>query len=711
MNNIKVSVIIPVYNVEEYLRECLDSVINQTLKEIEIICVNDGSTDGSLAILNEYANKDSRIKILSKSNSGYGNTMNVGINAASGEFINFLESDDLIEQTMFEELYNIAHKNKLDIIKADYYEYYGETNQLKSIHVLKDKFMYGKVLSPKDNLWLFYVPMMNCLGFFRREFIESNNIRHNETPGASHQDMGFWFQTFCFAESIYYYNKPFYKYRQDNMSSSMNTLSSLSKIYCVRDEYRFIFDILKKNPNIRKWVIPVFYHRMFGSAWFRFNNFVDYLKPLFLHVLTEDLSNYSKETDFTLTRFSENEKKLVESLLLDCQGWYLSEIAGNKKIMELETKVKELVAWNRLLDSKQENIQCKDCECTVSVIIPVYNTEKYLEECLDSIVFQTLKNIEIICINDGSTDNSYNILVEYAKKDNRIRIINQSNMGQSAARNRGLEIARGKYVYFMDSDDWLEKNALECLTNISDSKNLQMLYFDGKTFFESDKIKNKYSHMIGNYERINEYNDVYTGLEMFIKLKYDNKYRVCPVLCLFSKDFLIESKINFYEGIIYEDNLFSFNCVMEAKRVSHIKANFFHRRIREDSTTTQQYSWKHFYGYFICFIEMLYLCLKYPITDEEWRYVNDELMSIKNGAVRNYRMLPPTEKNYREHLNKIELVVFNYMFNGLINSKFINKTDFGKKPNKIVGCYRCLKNNGFKYTVHRIILHLIGKAR
>lgn len=128
-NNVKVSIIIPVYNVEKYLRECLDSALNQTLKEIEIICVNDGSTDSSVDILKEYSLKYSRVKIISKKNSGYGNTMNVGIKAAQGEYINFLESDDLIEADMLETLYNIAQKDEeIDIIKGDYYEYFGEKN-------------------------------------------------------------------------------------------------------------------------------------------------------------------------------------------------------------------------------------------------------------------------------------------------------------------------------------------------------------------------------------------------------------------------------------------------------------------------------------------------------------------------------------------------------------------------------------------------------
>ena len=127
----KVSIVIPIYNVEQYLRECLESVVNQTLKEIEIICVNDGSTDSSPEILKEYAEKDNRIKVISKPNSGYGHTMNVGIDAAIGEYIGIVESDDYVKLDMYETLYNIAKKNDLDVVRADFERFVGEGKERK----------------------------------------------------------------------------------------------------------------------------------------------------------------------------------------------------------------------------------------------------------------------------------------------------------------------------------------------------------------------------------------------------------------------------------------------------------------------------------------------------------------------------------------------------------------------------------------------------
>ena len=114
----KVSVIVPTYNVEPYLRECMDSIIGQTLKELEIICVNDGSTDGSLAILKEYAEKDSRVVLIDKQNAGYGCAMNDGLDRATGEYIGIVEPDDFVDSHMYEDLYRIAKEKDLDVIKG-----------------------------------------------------------------------------------------------------------------------------------------------------------------------------------------------------------------------------------------------------------------------------------------------------------------------------------------------------------------------------------------------------------------------------------------------------------------------------------------------------------------------------------------------------------------------------------------------------------------
>ena len=120
----KVSVVVPVYNVEKYLEQCLDSIVNQTLKDIEIICVDDGSTDKSGEILDKYVTEDDRVKVIHKKNSGYGNSMNIGFDAAQGEYIGIIESDDYAELNMFESLYECAVENNLDVVKSEYFFYF-----------------------------------------------------------------------------------------------------------------------------------------------------------------------------------------------------------------------------------------------------------------------------------------------------------------------------------------------------------------------------------------------------------------------------------------------------------------------------------------------------------------------------------------------------------------------------------------------------------
>ena len=201
----KVSVVVPVYNVADYLRECMDSLVRQTLREIEIICVNDGSTDSSLKILREYAETDPRIILIDQENGGYGKAMNTGIDRASGEYLGIVEPDDFVRLTMFEDLYRAAEENRLDLVKADFDRFVTGSDGERTftrIRLSPRPADYGRVFRPVDEKESFFFVMNTWAGIYRLSFLREYGIRHHETPGASFQDNGFWFQTFLYAERV-----------------------------------------------------------------------------------------------------------------------------------------------------------------------------------------------------------------------------------------------------------------------------------------------------------------------------------------------------------------------------------------------------------------------------------------------------------------------------------------------------------------------------
>lgn len=245
----KVSIIVPTYNVEPYLVECMESIVHQTLEDIEVICINDGSTDGSLAILQSYAEKDSRITIVDKENGGYGIGMNIGLDMATGEYIGIVEPDDFVPVNMFGSLYDIASENNLDFIKADFYRFERASNGdmfLTYNHLDRTNTYYNQLFNPSETPEAIRWIMNTWSGIYKRDFLNKWNIRHNETPGASFQDNGFWFQTFVFATRAMIIDKPFYMNRRDNPNSSVK---NMQKVYCINVEYDHIKDILMQHPE------------------------------------------------------------------------------------------------------------------------------------------------------------------------------------------------------------------------------------------------------------------------------------------------------------------------------------------------------------------------------------------------------------------------------------------------------------------------------
>lgn len=220
--NPKLSVLIPIYNVEKFLRQCLDSITHQTLRDLEIICLNDGSTDGSLDIIKEYAKKDPRIVIINKKNSGYGDSMNQGLKKARGEYIGIVESDDWIEPDAFAKLYQLAREHRADVVKANCYKFRtfknsseraAKTSEIPTLQVLD---------RPTDRRNLFCFAPAIWSAIYRRKFLERNDINFLPTPGASYQDTSFNFKVWALAEKIVLTPDAFVHYRIDNVNSSIN---------------------------------------------------------------------------------------------------------------------------------------------------------------------------------------------------------------------------------------------------------------------------------------------------------------------------------------------------------------------------------------------------------------------------------------------------------------------------------------------------------
>ena len=220
----------------------------------------------------------------------------------------------------------------------------------------------------------------------------------------------------------------------------------------------------------------------------------------------------------------------------------------------------------------------------VSVIMPVYNARNYLNEALDSLTNKTMQNIEIICIDDHSSDGCWDILNERSRKDSRIMVIrNEENRGAYYSRNRGLEVARGEYIYFMDADDWLDEETFSICVQHMERDDLDILYFAMEAFFENEDLENRFNF---HYQRYGSYSGVYRGQEIFEKFSQNDDHRVQLPGAFFRHRFLKNEGILFNEYTNNMDDLFYFQTLVLAERVQCIPNIFYHRRWREGSLMT-----------------------------------------------------------------------------------------------------------------------------
>lgn len=283
-------------------------------------------------------------------------------------------------------------------------------------------------------------------------------------------------------------------------------------------------------------------------------------------------------------------------------------------------------------------------EPVVSVVIPVYNVEAYLCECVDSVLNQTLQDFEIILVDDGATDSSGAICDRYAAQDPRIRVIHRSNGGLSAARNTGLDAANGEYVYFLDSDDYIEPYSLEHLLDLAKKENADVVFFDAYVFFtDCEPDPNVYQ-----YHRSRDYGTK-SGQAMLLELLDTDEYRTAVPLMLLRRDYMTSNQLRFRTGILHEDELFTFYVYQADGIVAHCYEELYARRMRQASIMTGSSMLRRYDSVYAIYFELSDLYKRKKIQGEAARRY---LARVSRSVLAKFKLLSEESKTVNAEKQK-----------------------------------------------------------
>lgn len=341
----ELSIIVPVYNTGQYLEECLESIRCQSLQDIEVICVDDGSTDDSLTIIKQFVQKDSRFSVIQKANSGYGSSMNQGLDAVHGKYIGIVESDDWILQDMMQTLYECAEMNEADFVKADFYRFVHQSDgTVRRIynHLTGENQYYNRVLRPSDEIQTFRFIMNIWSGIYRTDFIRINQIRFHETPGASFQDNGFWFQTFALAERVCFINKPLYMNRRDNPLSSVN---NQEKVFASCREYDFIRQWVEEKLHGQRKYLYLCAEGRIRNYLFTIERIGNTFKPAFYERFKEDYIKLRESGEVAETLLAESWKSRISRILENPEKACKKEMQIKRRYMMLIGGYQDLIIY------------------------------------------------------------------------------------------------------------------------------------------------------------------------------------------------------------------------------------------------------------------------------------------------------------------------------------------------------------------------------
>lgn len=510
----KVSVIIPVYNTAAYLPRCLDSVTGQTYRNMEIILVDDGSTDASLRICEEYAKQDTRIIVISQENRGNTAARKAGLRACTGAYVMFVDSDDWIGEELVSLLYRQAEEKDADLV-------------ISNVHRIR----VGGREEDRNNLIAAGV-YRNPKEAVRKLFFDYEDCQYGILP-------------YLFAKL----------YRKDLVARAMEEIDDRIRYdedralvwTCLMQDITAVFtDCREYHYCQREEGLVRARDEMYLA---KINYFYCYMRRLFAQedeILRKQLERY-----------------VIWNVQIAFQ-WKLgmSESAYPKKPSQGQGRAKPAA----------EQIK-------VSVIIPSLNAALYIRQCLDSVRTQTLQEIEILCVDAGSTDGTEAILKEYAASDNRIRYLTAGQQSYGYQMNLGIEAARGEYIGIVEPDDYISEEMFGKLYHAAHSEELDYVKSNFYKFLDY-RGRRHYQKWERSYWGRPEdvFNRVIWLKETPQALVYGDHGNIWSGI--YRREFLTERKIRFHEtpGAAYQDTGFALLCTLEAERVMFLEDCFYRYR-------------------------------------------------------------------------------------------------------------------------------------
>lgn len=332
-DNPQVSILMPSLNVAAYIRQCLESVISQTLSEIEIICIDAGSTDGTQEILREFAERDPRIQVIHSDKKSYGRQMNLGLDAARGEYIGILETDDWIEVKMFETLYRAASEHNAEIVKSNYWLYKTEDGSENRMEENLSACVYGNLTDAYANRFaLFRSAPAIWSGIYRRKMLTEKHIRFNETPGASYQDASFHFLTCATAERVWLLPEAYLHYRQNNDQSSIH---SSGKVYAICDEMHFCEAYLQEYREDKLQMMRILMPVKFENYLWNYYRIGQRDQWPFLKKMREEFLKHDENGCLSREYFSDDEGRILQKILEEPMRFYLMTCKAPRPLARL----------------------------------------------------------------------------------------------------------------------------------------------------------------------------------------------------------------------------------------------------------------------------------------------------------------------------------------------------------------------------------------